>query len=289
MLAQKHDQQEQMELARLEAERQEKIRRMQEKQEQERIEREKKLQALEEARRRAAVIMQIDPESIPYTPENEFEIGNVGRNDCSVRKYTGNNTVIKIPATIRGRKVVEIEKEAFGAIIVPKANTTLETVIIPDTVVRIGESAFRCCTNLRYIRANNVRDIGANAFLGCQKLDNPILGNNVVNIGANAFNSCVSLKTAAFGKNVEKIGMNAFLACRNLQHLDFGMGDCAEGHVIFPPKLKSIGAQAFHTNELLHATRCIFKEIQMSKHTKVINLPAAPCFNPRYCAVFYYD
>jgi len=43
----------------------------------------KRQEKLEETRRRAAAIMQIDPERIPYTPENEFEIGNVGRKDCS--------------------------------------------------------------------------------------------------------------------------------------------------------------------------------------------------------------
>ena len=72
-------------------------------------------------------------------------------------------------------------------------------------------------------------------------------------------------------------------------NLDFGMGECLPGHVIFPPKLKSIGMQAFHTNEILNPTKCIFKEIMMSRRTQVLNFPGLPTFNPKYCAVFYYD
>ena len=199
-------------------------------------------QELEEARRRA-VAMQVDPKDIPYTPESEFEIGSVGGKDCSIKKYLGNRSVVKIPPAIRGRKVVSIGAMAFGAVTIFQANRTIEKVIIPESVRKIEYRAFNLCSNLKEVIAH---------------------------------------------KNIENIGAEAFYGCNSLNKMDFGMGDCAEGHVIFPPNLKSIGAVAFLKNDLL--STYIFKEILMSKRTKVKDIiGVAKNFNPKYCAVFYYD
>lgn len=69
--------------------------------------------------------------------------------------------------------------------------------------------------------------------------------------------------------------------------MDFGMGDCAEGHVIFSPNLKSIGPQAFLKHDIFFSS--IFKEVLMSKRTKVKDLPLDKNIKPNFCAVFYYD
>lgn len=50
---------------------------------------------------------------------------------------------------------------------------SLASIILPESVEQIGDSAFRVCTELTSITlSNNVNQIGANAFNGCDKLVN---------------------------------------------------------------------------------------------------------------------
>ena len=53
-----------------------------------------------------------------------WEDGNV----ASIIRYIGNNTHVVIPSQYKGNTVTRIEQDAF------RGNTTLESVVIPDTV-----------------------------------------------------------------------------------------------------------------------------------------------------------
>lgn len=220
---------------------------------------------LEEARRRAEA-SRIDPERIPVTPEDEFEIGSVLGKDCYIKKYIGVRTLVSIPSHIRGRKVVGIGRSAFGAFLLPDANRTVEAVVIPDTVTEIGSFAFANCINLKYLQAKAVQKIETSAFGNCSKLE-----------------------TAVFSRNVSSIGASAFVGCWNMKKMDFGMGEAREGQVILAPNLKTIGEQAFYRNDLPRPTAPIFREVLMSRRTKVRDLPGFKVFPPKFCDVFYYD
>lgn len=60
----------------------------------------------------------------------------------------------------------------------------LEKIILPDTLVNIGERAFYSCTNLKKIEIpSGVENIGFQAFLGCDSLESitiPFVGNSSV-------------------------------------------------------------------------------------------------------------
>lgn len=75
------------------------------------------------------------------------------------------------------------------------SNAQVTQVIVPDSVVNIGERAFDSCTRLtEIILYNNLQEIGAYAFAGCSNLVKAVIPGSVSTIGAGAFQGCYALK-----------------------------------------------------------------------------------------------
>jgi len=82
-----------------------------------------------------------------------------------IEAYEGDETELIIPDLLDGYAVKEICSNAFCN------NSTIESVILPDTVTLIGESAFEGCTNLNYIKLpGDSVSIGNDAFTNCTSL-----------------------------------------------------------------------------------------------------------------------
>ena len=83
----------------------------------------------------------------------------IDANNVAITGYTGTTAVPVIPGVLGGRIVREIDPSAF------QNNTNLTSVVIPDSVVTIGNSAFSGNTSLTsVVLGRNVTNIGANAF-----------------------------------------------------------------------------------------------------------------------------
>ncbi|MDE6729276.1 MAG: leucine-rich repeat protein, partial [Oscillospiraceae bacterium] len=79
---------------------------------------------------------------------------------------------IMIPATIQGLPVTSIGMGAF------EYCSSLETVIIPESVVTISEEAFWRCSALKAVTiSENVVNIELNAFFGCSALESITIQN----------------------------------------------------------------------------------------------------------------
>ncbi len=110
----------------------------------------------------------------------------------------------------------------------------LNSIVLPETVLEIGESAFNGCTNLTsVIFGSQLKKIGNNAFYNCEGLTDIYLPDYMEEIGENTFANCKNIANVHFSLNLKNIGAMSFMECVNLQE------------VILPEGLISLGMKAF--------------------------------------------
>ena len=115
--------------------------------------------------------------------------------------------------------------------------TALTSIIIPDTVTSIGNSAFAYCAELTsVVIPDSVTSIGSYAFNDCVSLMNVTIGDGVTNIGSYAFRDCTLLESVTFGENSQltSISSYAFFDCISLTS------------IIIPNSVTTIGDSAFY-------------------------------------------
>ncbi len=110
-------------------------------------------------------------------------------------KYIGEEENPTLPENYKDESY-EIYKYAFNS------NNTIKTIIIPDSVTSIGNSAFFGCGTLTSIEIpDSVTNIGSNAFGSCLSLTSITIPDSVTSIGNSAFSSCTSLTSIEVDKN----------------------------------------------------------------------------------------
>ena len=119
-------------------------------------------------------------------------------------------------------------------------DSQLEIIIIPDTVILIGEYAFSGCTNLKsIIIPRSVKSIGDGAFSGCRNLKSIDLSDSsVTTIGESAFGGCSELANLVIPNSVTSIGNFAFSSCLALQEINI------------PDSVTHIGDSLFMNSEI---------------------------------------
>ena len=92
--------------------------------------------------------------------------------------------------------------------------TSLASIEIPDSVIEIGDQAFARCTSITNIKIpNSVTTIGYNAFYECESLTTIEIPNSVTEIDYGAFSHCTSLASIEIPDSVIEIGRGAFSDC----------------------------------------------------------------------------
>jgi hypothetical protein len=124
----------------------------------------------------------------------------------SIGTYGSNN--VTVPSTYNGLPVKEIASGAF-------AQSEITSVILPDSMVSIGQAAFGQCEKLTTVDLGGTKSIGLGAFGGCSALT-AINLEAVTEIGAIAFSSCSALEIVRIPVTVAVVGSNAFSFCENL-------------------------------------------------------------------------
>ena len=138
--------------------------------------------------------------------------------------------------------------------------SSIQSIVISDSVTSIGISAFRNCSSLTSVTIpNRVTSIGRSAFNGCSSLTSVTIGVSVTSIGDFAFFGCSSLTSVTInsdaivtssynlsdifgsqvtkyiiGDNVKGIGNYAFSYCSSLTS------------ITIPNSVTSIGSSAFY-------------------------------------------
>lgn len=104
-------------------------------------------------------------------------------------------------------KVTLIRKEAFDGC------RELYAISIPNTIVEIGEYAFRGCGIANVIIPESVRTVGVYCFSTCNNLVAATLPNSIALIPNGTFYACDNLESISIPESVKCIGESAFHYC----------------------------------------------------------------------------
>jgi hypothetical protein len=125
------------------------------------------------------------------------------------------------------------------------AETSVKTVVLPNTITSIGDGAFSNCYLLNNINLPTGlagQALGEGVFFGCVSLKAVEIPAALTEIPNDAFGGCTSLETVTFvsGSKIKDIGDRAFMYCTSLTNIYLGT---TPGQL--PYDLETIGAQAF--------------------------------------------
>lgn len=125
-------------------------------------------------------------------PATDFAyVSNADSATVTIRGYTGPGGAVVVPETIQGMPVNGVGDHAFAR------HPEITSVTIPDSVTRIGDSAFAAVDSYSSITnitlGRGVLSIGRGAFVLCTKLKIITIPASVASIEDLAFNGCFSL------------------------------------------------------------------------------------------------
>lgn len=145
----------------------------------------------------------------------------------------------------------------------------LTSVVLPESVKKVGKSTFEQCRSLESIDLSGVTELDTeNLFTNCYSLKSVILPDNLTEIGPYMFSNCKSLVSLTIPQSVTVIGENAF-------------SQCAIETIVLPQNLTEIGTKAFYITDL--------KEIFIPKSVTYIGEAAFVAFTLNqlnvYCEV----
>lgn len=131
-------------------------------------------------------------------------------------------------------------------IIIRKTDSTLIIAGISDTIIpmgvqTIGEYAFAYHDITSVVIPNSVQYISESAFQGCLQLSKVTMSDSLLLIGDNAFNSCIKLVDFTWPDQLIQIGANSFFAS--------GIENAS-----LPESIISIGSNAFAASSLKSLT-----------------------------------
>ncbi len=168
-------------------------------------------------------------ESAMKTEDGRFEyVEDTENGGYMIYDYLLNEDAVEIPAEINGKPVTSIDQYSFY-------QKTMTSVTIPDTVKKIGKSAFYECKNLKNVHIpDSVTDLEPRSFGDCDELTSFNIPKGITEIPAYAF-EWANITSLDIPDNITKIGEGAFGFCKNLTSLTI------------PDSVTEIDAKAFQS------------------------------------------
>ena len=196
-------------------------------------------------------------------PDSVTEIGNMAFYGCSrltgvqipdsvteIGKDAFFGTGIESPVLIDNGKTLSYVPPDFTVYDIPQTVTKigasafsncnkLISIKLPDGVTSVGDMAFHYCSSLNSIEIpNSVTSIGYASFELCGSLSSVILHDGLTFIGDYAFESCENLTSVKIPESVTSIGGYAFAGCKNMTS------------ALIPGSVKTIGEGAFFGTDI---------------------------------------
>ena len=228
-------------------------------------------------------------------PSTDFEYGFSHEGGISIREYIGSDKTVVIPSKIDGQAVTIIAGGAF-------AGTSIESLVIPDSVKFVVARAFYGCDQLKTVDfGDGIIEIQEEAFRECTALESIILPKNLETIGEGAFYGCTSATEIYIPKTLtnwsEGDHYPTFFNCTALETLTIedglsvlggaGLFCCASSlkNLVIPASVKKIGDVAFHSATALESVTFLGDAPQVTEN--VFGYPNTETASPNL--VIYYD
>jgi len=142
------------------------------------------------------------PDSAPQEPVEPFQLTSKGK---TLDKYMGKDTNVVVPEGI-----TTIAGFAFDS-------TSVKTVVLPNTVKKIGNYAFSDCSKLTQINIpSSVTSIEDCAFNKCSSLKEIVFPGSVKKLPDRVCDYCNALTKVVVEEGITEIKASAFSFCENL-------------------------------------------------------------------------
>lgn len=131
--------------------------------------------------------------------------------------YEGKRTDLVIPEEINGRAVSAIDSDTFSN------NDEITSLVLPASVVSIGEGSFNKCEKLENVTLSNGVSILTDVFCDCPRLKSIIFPYGVSEIN-NSFKNCIALRSVKFSRSVYRLGDGSFNGCSSMEKIEWSTG-----------------------------------------------------------------
>lgn len=171
-----------------------------------------------------------------------------------------------------GEPVLPLRKQNYRANEIPAyafMGMTLESVVLPETVEAVGESAFASTAIVLLDIPESVKSIGMGAFSNCDALESVTIPASVTEIGEYAWSGCDNFTGVEIGAGVTVIEASTFARCVRLERVtlpsvlveisDAAFSGCVSlTELAFPASLAVIGDNAFEQSglEVVDLSQC---------------------------------
>lgn len=181
-------------------------------------------------------------------PETSYKLSD---DKTVLESWKGDETDIDMNSDANLKGVNEIADYAFDG------NTNVKSVVIGENVKTIGAGAFLDCTSLeKVVMPDGLEAIGRAGFSSCTELKDVVLPTSLKSMGNSVFYNCAAIDKIIIPAEVTSVPDGAFNSCYSLSSVTFGdkvetIGEeafklCSSlTEISFPVSLKEIGTNAF--------------------------------------------